>query len=199
MNYWCNIFARKSCLIIPFPFIVMWVHNTHPLLSTWFPIHLLDNTAGWIIKWYVRNKICYLDCFPYSSLTKANLYLYFQHDRDLTYYPDKSLALFIPTTLFMIFVFMPFIYAFVNFKSSPSSECIDTLWDESSNRIKKYDLYSKDDDDDDDENVHNTTNCRNNGWVFYCMIKQWYWLIWFYWLVTLTNKTCVYHLLDFFI
>ena len=63
----------------------------------------------------------------------TNYTYYLLYNRDITYYPNKSFVLMIPTMLFILFIITPFTYAFMNYISSPSADSIYTLWDESSN------------------------------------------------------------------
>jgi len=51
------------------------------------------------------------------------------HSMDITYYPPKSLALYIPTLILGIFLTIPFFYAVLNSRSAPNFDSLDTLWD----------------------------------------------------------------------
>lgn len=52
------------------------------------------------------------------------------HEWEITYYPDKAWALYIPTSLLCAFVAAPFLYAGLNILATPGVDSIDTVWDE---------------------------------------------------------------------
>ena len=52
--------------------------------------------------------------------------------RDITYYPDQSWAIYIPTALLCAFFSAPLIYAVINVVSTPKLDSIDTIWDDHS-------------------------------------------------------------------
>ena len=50
----------------------------------------------------------------------------------MTYYPPKSWAVLVPTSLVCAFFAVPLIYAACNILSTPKVDSIDTIWDEHS-------------------------------------------------------------------
>lgn len=49
--------------------------------------------------------------------------------RDISYYPPKSFALYLPTLMLGMFLSIPFFYAVLNSRAAPNFDSLDTLWD----------------------------------------------------------------------
>jgi len=51
------------------------------------------------------------------------------HSVDISYYPPKSFALYLPTLMLGMFLSIPFFYAVLNSRAAPNFDSLDTLWD----------------------------------------------------------------------
>mmetsp|Transcript_8094 Transcript_8094/g.10106 ORF Transcript_8094/g.10106 Transcript_8094/m.10106 type:complete len:143 (-) Transcript_8094:185-613(-) len=85
--------------------------------------------------------VMHILCFPLALLYFGWVIIPDEmlHSMDITYYPPKYLAISAPTAIFMTFISMPFVYAFLNYVSAPSPDSSDTLWDESSIFLTRHD------------------------------------------------------------